>query len=269
MEGWNSLLFRERGDTLIEGKGWVKIHRELLDKPIWILSSSEQKVILITLLLMANHRENKWEWNGRQYDCAPGQFVTSLERIAEKSGKDISIQNVRTAIKRFEKYDFLTNESTKTGRLITIVNWELYQVDDEEANRDADKDLTKSQQRPNKDLTTNKNVKNDKNVKNKKDIYSVSFEEFWEAYPRKKEKSRAFKCYQARIKEGYEENILTTAAKTYRVECESSNREERFIKHPATFLGPNKPFEDYICSSGIDVNSQEGILRTKDGRIIE
>lgn len=254
---------------MIEGKGWVKIHRELLDKPIWILSSSEQKVILITLLLMANHRENKWEWNGRQYDCAPGQFVTSLEKIAEKSGKDISIRNVRTAIKRFENYKFLTNESTKTGRLITIVNWELYQVDDDMGDKETDKDLTKIRQRPDKDLTTNKNVKNDKNVKNKKDIYSVSFEEFWEAYPRKKEKSRAFKCYQARIKEGYEENILTTSAKTYRVECEASNREERFIKHPATFLGPNKPFEDYIHGTGIDVNSQEEILRTKDGRIIE
>lgn len=251
---------------MTEGKGWVKIHRELLDKPIWILSSSEQKVILITLLLMANHRENKWEWNGRQYDCAPGQFVTSLEKIAEKSGKDISIQNVRTAITRFQKYDFLTNESTKTGRLITIVNWELYQVEDEEPNKVTDKELTKTQQRANKELTTNKNVKN---VKNKKDIYSVSFEEFWEAYPRKKEKSRAFKCYQARIKEGYEENILTTVAKTYRVECEACNREERFIKHPATFLGPNKPFEDYIHGSDIDVNSQEEILRTKDGRIIE
>lgn len=167
----------ERGDTLTDGKGWVKIHRELLDKPIWILSSSEQKVILVTLLLMANHKENKWEWNGSQYDCAPGQFVTSLEKIAEKSGKDISIQNVRTAIKRFEKYDFLTNESTKTGRLITIVNWELYQVDYDVDNKDADKDLTNSQQKVNKDLTTNKNdknVKNEKNEKNKKNNINVA-----------------------------------------------------------------------------------------------
>ncbi len=165
------------GDTLTEGKGWVKIHRELLDKPIWILSSSEQKVILLTLLLMANHKVNKWEWNGQQCDCEPGQFVTSLEKIAEKSGKDISIQNVRTAIKRFEKYDFLTNESTKTGRLITIVNWELYQVNNEEDNKDTDKDLTNGQQRANKDLTTNKNdknVKNEKNEKNKKDNINAS-----------------------------------------------------------------------------------------------
>lgn len=162
---------------MTEGKGWVKIHRELLDKPIWILSSSEQKVILLTILLMANHKVNKWEWGGKQYDCEPGQFVTSLEKIAEKSGKDISIQNVRTAIKRFEKYDFLTNESTKTGRLITIVNWELYQVDYDVDNKDADKDLTNSQQKVNKDLTTNKNdknVKNEKNEKNKKNNTNVA-----------------------------------------------------------------------------------------------
>ncbi|MCA5964224.1 hypothetical protein LC724_33295 [Blautia sp. RD014234] len=40
-----------------DDKGWIKIHRELLDKPIWQLSTPEQKSILITLLLMANHRE--------------------------------------------------------------------------------------------------------------------------------------------------------------------------------------------------------------------
>lgn len=139
--------------------GWIKIHRELFDKPIWVLSSSEQKAVLITLLSMANYKEKRWEWNGQQYDCVPGQFITSLEKIAEKSGKDVSIQNVRTAIKRFEKYGFLTNESTKAGRLITIVNWGIYQVNDEEPNKDVDKDLTKSQQRPNKDLTTTKEYK--------------------------------------------------------------------------------------------------------------
>lgn len=145
--------------------GWIKIHRELFEKPIWVLSSSAQKTILITLLSMANYKEKKWEWNGQQYDCAPGQFITSLEKIAEKSGKDVSIQNVRTAIKRFEKYGFLTNVSTKAGRLITIVNWGIYQVNDEEPNKDVDKGLTKSQQRPNKELTTTKEYKEYKEYK--------------------------------------------------------------------------------------------------------
>ena len=145
--------------------GWIKLYRQLLEKPIWLESSPEQKVILITLLSMANHEEKEWEWQGVPYKAKPGQFVTSLESIRKKCGKGISLQNVRTALKRFEKYEFLTNQSTKQNRLITIVNWGIYQ----EKNAELTDQPTVSSQTPNSQLTTNKNVKNDKNVKNIKD----------------------------------------------------------------------------------------------------
>ena len=146
--------------------GWIKLYRELLDKPIWFESTPEQKVILITLLLMANHDGRQWEWQGQQYYAGPGQFVTSLSKIAEKAGTGISMQNVRTALKRFEKFNFLTNQSTKVNRLITIVNWGFYQENPNEPNKATNSQLTKSQQRANKELTTNKNVRN-KECKNK------------------------------------------------------------------------------------------------------
>lgn len=146
-------------------QGWIKFHREILEKPIWLNSTPEQKTILQTLLLMANHKEKEWEWKGEKYIVKPGQFITSLENIACKCGKGISTQNVRTAIKRFEKLEFLTNESTNKNRLITIVNWRIYQGEEDETNKQTNKQLTSNQQATNKQLTTNKNVKNDKNVK--------------------------------------------------------------------------------------------------------
>lgn len=142
--------------------GWIKVHRELLDKPIWIESTPEQKTILITLLAMANHQEKQWEWQGQPYKVEPGQFITSLESIAQKCGKGVSIQNVRTALKRFEKYGFLTNKSTNKNRLITIVNWVFYQGNNDELTNE----LTSNQQATNKQLTTNKN---DKELKNDKE----------------------------------------------------------------------------------------------------
>lgn len=146
--------------------GWIKIYRQLLEKPIWQESTPEQKVILITLLSMANHEKKEWEWQGKPYKTIPGRFITSLEKIKSKCGKGISVQNVRTALKRFEKYEFLTSESTNKNRLITIVNWEIYQS----RESDSTKELTSNQQATNKQLTTNKNdkeIKNDKNIKNK------------------------------------------------------------------------------------------------------
>ena len=106
--------------------GWLKLYRELINKPIWQCTTPEQKAILITLLCMANHEEKEWIWQGKKYKCQPGQFITSLKSIAEKSGT--SIKNVRTALKNFEQiYEFSASESTNRNRLVTITNWELYQ----------------------------------------------------------------------------------------------------------------------------------------------
>lgn len=107
--------------------GWVKVHRELLDKAIWKLSTPEQKVVLITILMLANHSSNQWEFEGKKFVCKAGQFVTSLNSLAEYCGKGVSVQNVRSALDRFERYEFITNKSTNTGRLITVVNWDKYQ----------------------------------------------------------------------------------------------------------------------------------------------
>lgn len=80
----------------------------------------------------------------------------------------------------------------------------------------------------------------------KNNNYSVHFESFWNAYPRKKEKAKAYKCYNARLKDGYSEEELLTAATKYAEECKVRKTEERYIKLGATFLGPSTPFTDYL-----------------------
>lgn len=123
---------------------------------------------------MANHEENEWEWNGERYRIQPGQMITSLKSIAEACGKGVTIQNVRTAIDRFEKYEFLTNQSTKRNRLITIVNYTKYQGVDYQPNKATNNQLTNDQQSTNNQLTTNKNDKNDKNDKKEIEIYILN-----------------------------------------------------------------------------------------------
>ena len=162
-------------------QGWITLYRELIKKPIWLNSTPEQKTILITLLLMANHEENEWEWKGQKFTVKPGQMITSLNSIVDKCGKGITTQNVRTALKRFEKLGFLTNESTKQNRLITIVNWGKYQSIEIKPNKDFNNQLTNNQQRPNNQLTTNNNDNNDNNnyyVRNSEDkLYLKTFAE--------------------------------------------------------------------------------------------
>ena len=150
--------------------GWIKLHRELLEKSIWQCSTTEQKSILITILLLANHEEKDWIWQGQRYSCHPGQFITSLEQLAKKSGT--SIRNVRTALKNFEQiYEFLTSKATNKNTLITVVNWELYQSENIKGDKQTDKQVTSNRQASDKQVTTNKNDKNIKNDKKDKNIY--------------------------------------------------------------------------------------------------
>lgn len=136
-----------------------------MSKSIWLKSSPEHIKVLFAVLMLANHEKNEWEWKGEKYSCEPGQLITSLESLRKACGVGVTTQNIRSALVRFEKLGFLTNESTKTGRLITIVNWAKYQGDSFVTNIAPNKEVTKSQQSTNKEVTTNKNVKNDKNVR--------------------------------------------------------------------------------------------------------
>ncbi len=121
---------------------------------------------------MANHTEKEWWWKGEKFKAEPGQFITSIKGIQEKAGRGISGQNIRSALKRFESLGFLTDEPTKTGRLITIVNWGVYQGTEGEANKVSSKEVTKSQHRTNKEVTPNNNDNND----NKKTLSDNSVE---------------------------------------------------------------------------------------------
>lgn len=236
-------------------QGWIKLYRELGDKPIWLESTPEQKVILITLLMMANHDSKEWEWMGKPYKAEAGQFVTSLQKIAAKSGKGISIQNVRTALKRFEKYDFLTDESTKVNRLITIVNWGLYQGSGDRTNKATNSQLTDDQQSANSQLTTNKNVrtKEGKNERIKDNVElkpdPIPYKEIIDYLNQKT--GKAFKhtatghkkLVKARWNEGYREEDFLKAIDN---KCEDWLNDPHWSQYlqPSTLFG-NK-FDQYL-----------------------
>ncbi|SEV81598.1 hypothetical protein [[Clostridium] fimetarium] len=203
-------------------EGWVKLHRQLLDKPIWKCSTPEQKVILITLLMMVSHKPNEWNWNGEKYTIKPGQCITSLKSITENSGLGISIKNVRTAIDKFEKYEFLANKSTNKNRLITILNWELYQVKENES--------------ANKSASNRQATGNYQECKNEKKIDIAHFDTFWNAYPRKISKGTARKAFE---KLKVTEELLKIMLRV--LESQSKQwKDKQFIPYPATWLNSRR-----------------------------
>lgn len=197
-------------------EGWLKLYRTLLYDPVWLTSTPEQKTILITILCMVNYQAKQWEWQGQKFEVQPGQFITSIESIKANAGKNISIQNVRSALKRFEKLNFLTNESTKTGRLITVANWGKYQSEETNPTKKA----TKTQQRPNKDLTPTKNIrtKEVKPLAGKADESKINYKEFINWFNEQtgkgfKDVESNRKLIRARLNEGFTKSELALVVK--------------------------------------------------------
>ncbi|OAB30196.1 hypothetical protein PMSD_20640 [Paenibacillus macquariensis subsp. defensor] len=158
--------------------GWIKLHRKVMKSNMYRMLNSKQRDVMLNILLLANHESNTWEFRGEVYSVKPGQFITSLDSLMENCASDVSIQNIRTALLKLEKHGFLTNESTKKNRLITVVNWGVYQGSSDDSNKETNRQPTNSQQTANNQLTTNKNdknLKNDKNVKKKDIIPKIYF----------------------------------------------------------------------------------------------
>lgn len=138
--------------------GFICLWRSLLDNPIWFNSTPEQALIMITLLLMANWKEQKYDIYGKIITLKPGQFITSYSEIAKLTGMGVSVRNVRTGIDRFEKLGFLTREVTRRGSLITIVNWRKYQDINYEGDKATDIELTSDRQATDKRLTSDRHA---------------------------------------------------------------------------------------------------------------
>ena len=248
--------------------GWIKLHRCLLDKAIWKCTTMEQKTILVVLLLLASHAEKQWMWKGQKFEIAPGQFVTSLESISSACGKGVSVQNVRTALKLFEKLEFLTNESTKQGRLITITNWARYQLYNDKANKPSNSQLTDGQQTPNRQLTTIKNDKNERMEENtscptakpsddvdvkkssrpKPPPYSKEFESFWSAYPKKVGKDAAWRAWRNRNGTRPDTSVLLGAVEASKMTDQWQRDNGQYIPNPSTWINQGR-WNDEACAA--------------------
>jgi len=85
-------------------------------------------------------------------------------------------------------------------------------------------------------------------TKEKAPAGSDDFGAFWSAYPkcRRVDKGRANRAWNARTKAGSLAADMVSAAKHYAAYHSAAQTDPKFIKHPSTFIGPDKPFEEWV-----------------------
>jgi DNA replication protein DnaD len=136
--------------------GWIKLHRKLIDKAFF--KRPQYLVLWVYLLLIANHAEKEFMWNGNIIIVKEGQLITGRKELSAQTG--IPESTIEDILKFLESQQQIQQQKTTKYRLITILNWETYQGSNTKSNNRA---TTEQQQ-----ADTNKN---DKKVKNDKNNY--------------------------------------------------------------------------------------------------
>lgn len=169
-------------------KGWIKLHRQLLDCWIWQANEPfDKRSAWVDLLLTANHSDTKLLFNGEIITITRGQILTSVRQLSAKW--NWSANRTYRFLKMLENENMVQKESNDNRTLLTIVNYSVFQFSEnsngntnEHANGNTDRTLTEAPTETVMETVTEhiqecKECNNDKELKNdkstEKDITSV------------------------------------------------------------------------------------------------
>ena len=159
---------------MADNNGWIKLHRKLLDNPV-VMKDSDHLAVWIYLLLNASHTEYPVLFGGKKISLKAGQLITGRKSIASTLG--ISESKVRRILDLFEIDQQIDRQRSNKNSLVSILNWDKYQIFDQQIDQQpTNKRPTSDQQ-----ATTNKNNKNIKNIKECKEIIYSDVPELNEA----------------------------------------------------------------------------------------
>lgn len=242
--------------------GYTRIANEILENLALLkINATQHKIILVVLRYTYGFQRKEHNLSAsflaEATDCDKRQIIRELLDLEQRR---IITQKIRSGVtriigfnKNFDEWVRIsackTNGKSTNGKSTSgeNTNGESTTPTSGEITTGTSGEST-TQERNN----LNKNLKEKNTISNQydsKSAYTDDFESFWKMYPRKKEKQSAYKAWKARIKDGVNPQDIISAAGNYAAYCEASQTEDRYMKHGSTFLGPNKPYEDYITYS--------------------
>lgn len=150
-------------------EGWIQLHRQLLVSDIF--QNEKMLKVFVYCLLKASHKDHKQKVGRQTVELKPGQFVFGRKKASvELNMNESTLRDYMYALRDENTIDI---KSANKFSVITVVNWELYQSKEENADNKYDnKKTTKGQQ---KDTNNNGNNGNNGNKKESpKQVYDES-----------------------------------------------------------------------------------------------
>lgn len=209
-------------------KGWIKLHRKILDCWIWQDKPYDKARAWVDLLLLAMHHDKKILVDDEILVVSRGSFMTSIVKLSDRWGW--SRNKVSRYLQLLENEQMLNTKRTPKGTLVTIVKYENYQVFDLEdesthgATYGASAGTAHETPSGATDEAQNKNIKNYKNEKNNIIVISQDVKRTLDAWnelcscgikpvERLKSGTQRYQMLQARISEYGIDDVLKAIKK--------------------------------------------------------
>lgn len=173
----------------MDKKGWISIHRCIVDNWIWQEKPFDKGRAWIDLLLMANHTQKKIILGNQIIDVNPGEIITSELKLMKRWswGKN----KLRTFLNILENEKMLIKKSDHKKTTLTIVNWLDYQGLKTTNGPQADHKRTISGPR----ADTNNNDNNDNNDNKKEKTSKLALDDLTFKYTSNPDLSKAIKDF--------------------------------------------------------------------------
>ena len=247
--------------------GYVRLHRRLLQNPIWTQLTPAVLKVAVYFLLRANYKSVEWYDGARTETIPAGSFVTSYASAA--AACSLSVQQVRDAFAHLKRTHFATYRRTPRWTLVTVVNWATYQTtaNDENTPENTDRNSCGNRQgttdKEIKKLRTNTCASGDAQFDDLPPIddpplrttepgalFAVEpisqqgpepeavqlswFQRWWAIYWRKRDRKKAWLAFKrhVRTQARFEQVMKATKAQA----SEMFGKEEKYRPHGATWL---------------------------------
>lgn len=145
-------------------QGWSKLHRQLLDSPLWLSEPFTRGQAWVDLFSLASHSPSHFRVRGIRIDVDRGQLAYSELTLSTRW--KWSRGKVRRFLRELENDQMLATKQDNKTTIITILNYDKYQG---EENDDDTANGTASGTPNGQQTDTFKNVKNEKHKKNPED----------------------------------------------------------------------------------------------------
>jgi len=207
--------------------GYVKIYRSLQRKGYY--HNSKYVHLWVYLLMKASYQETEYLFNNNIEHLDPGQFIIGRKTIAKETGiKETTIERILSC---FESEHQIGQQTNNKFRIITILNWDMYQVAGQQNGQQIDSQRTASGQPAD-------TIKKDKKEKNK--TYTSDFLLFWEEYPKRTGKDAAWLSWQKRNGSRPPIDKIISSIKEQKTTDQWIKDGGQYIPNPATWINQGR-----------------------------